>query len=78
MRRVAAFDFDGTLSRRDTLIPFLARVSGRARFAQVCGQLGLAGARRGVDMRDRDGVKEQMLRLLLARRSEDELRHHGT
>ena len=28
LRRVAAFDFDGTLSRRDTLVPFLAQVSG--------------------------------------------------
>jgi phosphatidylglycerophosphatase C len=26
-RVIAAFDFDGTLTRRDTLIPFLARVS---------------------------------------------------
>jgi len=28
MRRVAAFDFDGTLSSRDNVIPFLRRVSG--------------------------------------------------
>ena len=27
-RRVAAFDFDGTISRRDTLGPFLAHVAG--------------------------------------------------
>ena len=26
VRSVAAFDFDGTLSRRDTLVPFLAKV----------------------------------------------------
>lgn len=76
-RRVAAFDFDGTLSRRDTLIPFLAQVSGRRRFAQVCGQLGLSGARRTVDLRDRDGVKEQLLRRLFAGRDEAELRRLG-
>jgi phosphatidylglycerophosphatase C len=27
-RTVAAFDFDGTLTRRDTMVPFLARVAG--------------------------------------------------
>lgn len=76
-RCVAAFDFDGTLSRRDTFVPFLAQAGGRARFAQVCGRLGLAGARRSVDLRDRDGVKEQLLRELLAGRDERELRHLG-
>ena len=30
-RRVAAFDFDGTISERDSLGPFLARVCGRGR-----------------------------------------------
>ena len=77
LRRVAAFDFDGTLSRRDTLIPFLAQVGGRGRFAQVCGRLGLAGARRDVDLRDRDGLKEQLLRELFTGRDEAELRHLG-
>lgn len=76
-RRVAAFDFDGTLSRRDTLVPFLARAGGRGRFAQVCTRLGLAGARRSVDLRDRDELKVQLLRELFAGRSEDELRHLG-
>jgi len=32
-RRVAAFDFDGTITRRDTLVPFLRQVRGGARFA---------------------------------------------
>jgi len=76
-RKVAAFDFDGTLSRRDTLVPFLAQAAGRRRFAQVCGQLGLGGVRRSVDLRDRDRLKEQMLRELFAGRDEQELRHLG-
>lgn len=38
MKIVAAFDFDGTLTYRDTLIPFLLRVLGTAR-------LGVAFAR---------------------------------
>ncbi len=28
VRRVAAFDFDGTITRRDTLVPFLLRTAG--------------------------------------------------
>lgn len=72
-RRIAAFDFDGTLSRRDTLVPFLASAGGRARFARVCANLGVSGARRTVDVRDRDGLKEQMIRQLFAGRSESEL-----
>lgn len=32
-RRIAAFDFDGTVSRRDCLVPFLLRVGGIVRFA---------------------------------------------
>jgi phosphatidylglycerophosphatase C len=76
-RRVAAFDFDGTVSQRDTLVPFLAKAAGRRRFAQACGRLGLVGARRGIDLRDRDGVKERLLRELFAGRDERELRHLG-
>lgn len=76
-RAVAAFDFDGTLSRRDTLIPFLAQVGGRRRFAQICGQLGLSGARRQVDLRDRDGLKEELIRRLFAGMPEEQLRHLG-
>ena len=76
-RRIAAFDFDGTLSRRDTLVPFLAMAAGRARFAQACARLGLLGARRKLPARDRDRVKEELIRLLFAGRSEDELRHLG-
>jgi phosphatidylglycerophosphatase C len=76
-RGVAAFDFDGTISKRDTLVPFLAKVAGPARFAGVCARLGLSGARRNVDIRNRDEVKEEMIRLLFAGRSEDELRSRG-
>lgn len=74
---VAAFDFDGTISRRDTLVPFLAKVAGPRRFAAACARLGLSGARRDLDIRDRDDVKERIIRLLLAGRTEDELRSRG-
>lgn len=74
---VAAFDFDGTITRRDTLVPFLVRVAGRRRFAAACARLGISGARRSIDVRDRDDVKEAMVDLLLGGRSEDEMRSRG-
>lgn len=77
-RRVAAFDFDGTLSRRDTLVPFLALAAGRTRFTRACARLGLLGARGRLSPRDRDAVKVELLRLLFAGRPEHELRHLGT
>jgi phosphatidylglycerophosphatase C len=47
MRRVAVFDVDGTLTRRDTVLPFLAMVAG---WRTVAGAIltdwrGVAGAR---------------------------------
>lgn len=85
LRRVAAFDFDGTVSRRDTLVPFLVRVSGRRRFAAASTRLGLSGARGAagaggrarVDLRDRDLVKERLLAALFAGRWERDLRRAG-
>jgi phosphatidylglycerophosphatase C len=41
--RVAAFDFDGTLTRRDTLVPFLRRARGR--WAIVRAAVAARGAR---------------------------------
>ena len=49
-RGVAAFDFDGTLARRDTLLPFLRRARGAHRVA-------LATARAARRTRDRDLFK---------------------
>ncbi len=59
-RPVAAFDFDGTLAERDTLLPFLVRATGRRQVAQAL----VAQAR--TYRRDRDAAKVDMLRRLLA------------
>jgi phosphatidylglycerophosphatase C len=60
-RTVAAFDFDGTLSKRDTLVPFLARVVGWPRVARAAlsdsPRLALMTFGRG----DRDAAKERLL-----------------
>ena len=76
-RTIAAFDFDGTITKRDTLVPFLAKVSGPARFTSACAQLGLLGARRKVPLQDRDRIKEHMIELLLGGRSEHDLQRAG-
>lgn len=69
LRKVAAFDFDGTVSRRDTLIPFVTHFAGVV--TTVAGAFGAgwdAVVRREFDVRDRDELKAQMLRRLLAGR----------
>ena len=66
--RTAAFDFDGTLTARDTLLPFLVHVAGwRAVSRALAGQalpllLALAGRV------DRGAQKEQLFGQLLAGR----------
>jgi phosphatidylglycerophosphatase C len=47
---VAAFDFDGTLARRDTLVPFLREIRGTPRVLA-------AAARSALRTRDRDELK---------------------
>ena len=66
---VAAFDFDGTLTRRDTLMPFLARGLGWPRFAWVllrCAPWLVGYALRWVR---NDVAKARMLHVALAGRS---------
>ncbi len=63
--QVAVFDFDGTLTRRDTLLPFLAAATSPGRVARALAAqgvtLGLAMAGRG----DRDHEKQRLLAALL-------------
>ena len=66
-RAVAAFDFDGTLTRRDTLVPFLRLVAGTAAWSGAglsCVQ-HLADRDRGSR---RDRVKATMIRRVFAGR----------
>jgi phosphatidylglycerophosphatase C len=67
---VAAFDFDGTVTRRDTLLPFLARLRGRG--ALTTCLFAAAPARR----QGRDAYKVAVLRGLLAGLPAD--RFHAT
>lgn len=65
-RVVAAFDFDGTLTRRDTLAPFLLRSRGYQRVTRATlrhlPQLMVAATGRG----SRDDAKARLLRTVYA------------
>jgi phosphatidylglycerophosphatase C len=63
MDAIAAFDFDGTLTRRDCLVPFLRRVAGSGAVARA--MVAEAGP---LARRDRDALKAGVLRRLLAGR----------
>ena len=77
-RPVAAFDFDGTIARRDTLMPFLASVAGRVPFARAA--LGRAHRIAGVaaGRGDRDAEKEALVGRLLAGRAAADVAAAGT
>ncbi|MDQ3146213.1 MAG: HAD-IB family hydrolase [Actinomycetota bacterium] len=68
---VAAFDFDGTLSRRDTFLPFLQRLCGAQRLYGALAR-SMAVGRAG-----RDAVKDGLLLRLLAGRDAAEVDQAG-
>ena len=65
-RVVAAFDFDGTLTRRDTLAPFLVRSHGSARVAGAVLRHGPTLASAALGRGDRDRAKAELLHTLYA------------
>jgi phosphatidylglycerophosphatase C len=65
-RVVAAFDFDGTVTTRDTLVPFLARAFGRARVAAAFAALPVDGARLALRLTTIDAFKRRVVERLFA------------
>jgi phosphatidylglycerophosphatase C len=81
-RRIAAFDFDGTLTRRDTLLPFLTRACGPRAVGRTLGRVAPTAARARAgrlpsEIHHRDATKAALLSGLLAGRREDWLRTEG-
>jgi phosphatidylglycerophosphatase C len=74
---VAVFDFDGTITRRDTLVPFLVRTAGLGRFARAFAAESWRLRRTGARRPDRDLLKERVLARLFAGADADELRREG-
>src|SRR5689334_18816183 len=81
-RRIAAFDFDGTISRRDTLVPFLARACGTQALTRALRRIGPLAlkARTGrldAEVHHRDATKAALLAELMTGRAATWLDHQG-
>ncbi|WP_426573438.1 HAD-IB family hydrolase [Aquihabitans sp. McL0605] len=81
-RRIAAFDFDGTLTRRDTLVPFLATSCGPGAFIRALGRVAPTALRARTGrthgaVHPRDAGKAALLRELYADRRADWLASQG-
>ena len=76
-RVVAAFDFDGTITDRDTLVPFLVRAFGRARVAATFAALAFTGAGYLLRRVSIDEFKRRVLRRLVAGAPASRLRALG-
>jgi phosphatidylglycerophosphatase C len=77
VREIAAFDLDGTLTRRDCVLPFLVRVAGRPRVALALARHApvlLAASR---DRQRRDDVKTALAGSLLRGRSAEAVDEAG-
>jgi phosphatidylglycerophosphatase C len=61
---IAAFDVDGTLTRRDCVLPFLARVTGRARLGAALVRHGASLVAAARDRERRDDVKRALTAVL--------------
>lgn len=70
---LVVFDFDGTLTRTDTLLPFLATVDPVRTARHAPAAVAAAKRRRS----DRDRLKEQLIGQVLAGRSSAEVVAHG-
>jgi phosphatidylglycerophosphatase C len=75
--RIAAFDFDGTITDRDTLMPFVRLVAGRRRFLEAIAASGLGALARGRMETARDLAKGDFLRRALGGLSHDALIAEG-
>lgn len=81
-RQIAAFDFDGTLTHRDTLVPFLVRACGARRVAAAASRVAPAAARSRLGrlqgaVHHRDEVKAALVRHLLGGREAVWLTHEA-
>ncbi|MGC2456602.1 MAG: HAD-IB family hydrolase [Gallionellaceae bacterium] len=74
---VAAFDFDGTLTRRDTLLPFLLYLLGVAEVARHALVLSPTLVGYGLNLIPNDVAKERVLSQCLTGMEMDALRQEG-
>lgn len=73
-RVIAAFDFDGTLTQRDTFVPFLAHLSW-VRLLAACLRTAPALTAFALRLRSNEDAKRSLCRAALRGRSRAELAH---
>jgi phosphatidylglycerophosphatase C len=76
-RNVAAFDFDGTLTRRDTMLPFLSWAFGTRRVVTALAAASRHVAAVAAGRSDRDLAKEAVLIRVLRGRPHAEVAEAG-
>jgi len=76
-REVAAFDVDGTLTRRDSLGPFLAYACGYRGVAVAAARVAPDLARGVLRRADRDRAKERLIGAVLGGRDAVDLGERG-
>jgi HAD superfamily hydrolase (TIGR01490 family) len=77
MTIVAAFDFDGTLTTRDTFVPFLVRAFGKARVYRAFFQLAPEAIKVVFGRSSRDDFKSRLIGKLFSGESVDRLEKAG-
>jgi phosphatidylglycerophosphatase C len=78
VKTVAVFDFDGTLTVRDTLGPFLREIAGTGAFTRALAVDAPRLALAGMGAASRDDAKERLLRRLVGGRRHADLAAHGS
>ncbi len=76
-RQIAAFDFDGTLAKGDSLLPFFLRVIGARRLAHSLLVHAPALGAIGIGKGNRDRTKEKFIAHVLAGHPADEIHALG-
>ena len=81
-RSIAAFDFDGTLTRRDTVFPFLVRYYGPTKVVRALARAAPAAGRARLrptpgQLDHRDLTKAAVLREVFTGEDPSRLAEHG-
>lgn len=77
MRGVAAFDYDGTLARGDSLVPFLSGLLGKRKVTKGLLAHSIPLAMIGLGRGNRDETKERFLAHMLTGHPESSIRKAG-
>ena len=77
-RTIAVFDFDGTITTKETFLPFLFEVFGHRRVFKALARLGPEAILLGIGISNRDTFKERLVQSLFSGESVDRLKAMGT